>query len=292
MSKISELISQIKNLQIQTKDLVDSIESGAFNSKFRGGGIEFSEVREYISGDDVKRIDWNVSARYNSLFVKEFVEENELNIYLILDFSASNNFGFKKSKLDLSFEVAVSLMFLALKNNDRLGLGIFTDKLEKLIPSKKGKKQLLRIIKELIDYEPKSKETDIMKSLSTLSNKLKRKSVIYIISDFISDTYEKPLKFLKLHHQVILINISDALEKEIPRIGYAYLEDMETGEQILVNTSDKKFQKQYTEYMDQKIKINQKNMNRSAIDMINLSNEESFDITINRYFRNKWKMKN
>ena len=244
MSKISELISQIKNLQIQTKDLVDSIESGAFNSKFRGGGIEFSEVREYISGDDVKRIDWNVSARYNSLFVKEFVEENELNIYLILDFSASNNFGFKKSKLDLSFEVAVSLMFLALKNNDRLGLGIFTDKLEKLIPSKKGKKQLLRIIKELIDYEPKSKETDIMKSLSTLSNKLKRKSVIYIISDFISDTYEKPLKFLKLHHQVILINISDALEKEIPRIGYAYLEDMETGEQILVNTSDKKFQKQ------------------------------------------------
>ena len=292
MSKISELISQIKNLQIQTKDLVDSIESGAFNSKFRGGGIEFSEVREYISGEDVKRIDWNVSARYNSLFVKEFVEENELNIYLILDFSASNNFGFKKSKLDLSFEVAVSLMFLALKNNDRLGLGIFTDKLEKLIPSKKGKKQLLRIIKELIDYEPKSKETDIMKSLSTLSNKLKRKSVIYIISDFISDTYEKPLKFLKLHHQVILINISDALEKEIPRIGYAYLEDMETGEQILVNTSDKKFQKQYTEYMDQKIKINQKNMNRIAIDMINLSNEESFDITINRYFRNKWKMKN
>jgi uncharacterized protein (DUF58 family) len=292
MSKISELISQIKNLQIQTKDLVDSIESGAFNSKFRGGGIEFSEVREYISGDDVKRIDWNVSARYNSLFVKEFVEENELNIYLILDFSASNNFGFKKSKLDLSFEVAVSLMFLALKNNDRLGLGIFTDKLEKLIPSKKGKKQLLRIIKELIDYEPKSKETDIMKSLSTLNNKLKRKSVIYIISDFISDTYEKPLKFLKLHHQVILINISDALEKEIPRIGYAYLEDMETGEQILVNTSDKKFQKQYTEYMDQKIKINQKNMNRIAIDMINLSNEESFDITINRYFRNKWKMKN
>jgi len=292
MSKISELISQIKNLQIQTKDLVDSIESGAFNSKFRGGGIEFSEVREYISGDDVKRIDWNVSARYNSLFVKEFVEENELNIYLILDFSASNNFGFKKSKLDLSFEVAVSLMFLALKNNDRLGLGIFTDKLEKLIPSKKGKKQLLRIIKELIDYEPKSKETDIMKSLSTLSNKLKRKSVIYIISDFISDTYEKPLKFLKLHHQVILINISDALEKEIPRIGYAYLEDMETGEQILVNTSDKKFQKQYTEYMNQKIITNQKNMNRIGIDMINLSNEESFDITINRYFRNKWKMKN
>lgn len=292
MSKISELLTQIKNLQIQTKDLVEGIESGAFNSKFRGGGIEFSEVREYIPGDDVKRIDWNVSARYDTLFVKEFVEENELNIYLILDLSESNNFGFKKSKLDLSFEVAVSLMFLALKNNDRLGLGIFTDKLEKFIPSKKGKRQLLRIIKELIDYKPKSKKTNIMESLSTLNNKLKRKSVIYIISDFISDSYDKPLKFLKLHHQVVLINVSDIREKQIPEIGYAYLEDSETGEQILVNTSDKKFQKQYRESMNEKIKNDQKNMNKLGIDMINLSNEESFDITINRYFRNKWKMKN
>ena len=292
MSKISELLTQIKNLQIQTKDLVEGIESGAFNSKFRGGGIEFSEVREYIPGDDVKRIDWNVSARYDTLFVKEFVEENELNIYLILDLSESNNFGFKKSKLDLSFEVAVSLMFLALKNNDRLGLGIFTDKLEKFIPSKKGKRQLLRIIKELIDYKPKSKKTNIMESLSTLNNKLKRKSVIYIISDFISDSYDKPLKFLKLHHQVVLINVSDIREKQIPEIGYVYLEDSETGEQILVNTSDKKFQKQYRESMNEKIKNDQKNMNKLGIDMINLSNEESFDITINRYFRNKWKMKN
>jgi uncharacterized protein (DUF58 family) len=292
MSKISELLAQIKNLEIQTKDLVEGIQSGAYNSKFRGGGIEFSEVREYVPGDDVKRIDWNVSARHNSLFVKEFVEENELNIYLILDLSASNNFGFIKSKLDLSFEVAVSLMFLALKNNDKLGLGIFTDKLEKFIPSKKGKKQLLRIIKELIDYTPKSKKTDIMESLSTLNNKLKRKSVIYIISDFISDSYEKPLKFLKLHHRVTLINISDIREKEIPEIGYAHLEDAETGEQILINTSDKNFQKQYREMVDNKIKTNQKNMNRIGVDMINLSNEESFDITINRYFRNKWKMKN
>ena len=292
MSKISELLAQIKNLEIQTKDLVEGIQSGAYNSKFRGGGIEFSEVREYVPGDDVKRIDWNVSARHNSLFVKEFVEENELNIYLILDLSASNNFGFKKSKLDLSFEVAVSLMFLALKNNDKLGLGIFTDKLEKFIPSKKGKKQLLRIIRELIDYTPKSKKTDIMESLSTLNSKLKRKSVIYIISDFISDSYDKPLKFLKLHHRVTLINISDIREKEIPEIGYAHLEDAETGEQILVNTSDKNFQKQYREMTDNKIKTNQRNMNRIGIDMINLSNEESFDITINRYFRKKWKMKN
>ena len=292
MSKISELLSQIKKLQIQTKDLVEGVESGAYNSKYRGGGIEFSEVREYIPGDDVKRIDWNVSARHNSLYVKEFVEENELNIYLILDLSASTNFGFKKSKLDLGFEVAASLMFLALKNNDRLGLGIFTNQLEKFIPSKKGKRQLLKIIKELIEYKPKSKETDILKSLSTLKNKLKRKSVIYIISDFLSDDYKKPLKFLKLHHEVILINISDIKEAEIPQIGYAYIEDAETGEQILVNTSSKSFQKQYREIMELKIAENQNKMKKIGIDMINLTNEESFDITINRYFRNKWRMKN
>ena len=292
MSKISELLSQIKKLEIQTKDLVEGVESGAYNSKYRGGGIEFSEVREYIPGDDVKRIDWNVSARHNSLYVKEFVEENELNIYLILDLSASTNFGFMKSKLDLGFEVAVSLMFLALKNNDRLGLGIFTNKLEKFIPSKKGKRQLLKIIKELIEYKPKSKETDILKSLSTLKNKLKRKSIIYIISDFLSDDYQKPLKFLKLHHEVILINISDIKEKEIPEIGYAYIEDAETGEQILVNTSSKSFQNQYREIMEQKIIENQNNMKKIGIDMINLTNEESFDITINKYFRNKWRMKN
>ena len=292
MSKISELLRQIKNLEIQTKDLVEGVESGAYNSKFRGGGIEFSEVREYIPGDDVKRIDWNVSARHNSLYVKEFVEENELNIYLIVDLSASTNFGFTKSKLDLSFEVAVSLMFLALKNNDRLGLGIFTNKLEKFIPSRKGKRQLLRIIKELIEYEPKNKETDILESLSALKNKLKRKSVIYIISDFLSDDYEKPLKFLKLHHEVILINISDIKEREIPNIGYAYIEDAETGEQILVNTSSETFQKQYSELMKQKIEESQNSMKKIGIDMINLSDQESFDITINRYFRNKWRMKN
>jgi uncharacterized protein (DUF58 family) len=292
MSKISELLGQIKKLEIQTKDLVEGVESGAYNSKYRGGGIEFSEVREYIPGDDVKRIDWNVSARHNSLYVKEFVEENELNIYLILDLSASTNFGFMKSKLDLGFEVAVSLMFLALKNNDRLGLGIFTNQLEKFIPSKKGKRQLLKIIKELIEYKPKSKETDILKSLSTLKNKLKRKSIIYIISDFLSDDYQKPLKFLKLHHEVILINISDIKEKEIPEIGYAYIEDAETGEQILVNTSNESFQKQYREIMEQKIIENQNNMKKIGVDMINLTNDESFDITINKYFRNKWRMKN
>ena len=178
MSKISELLSQIKKLEIQTKDLVEGVESGAYNSKYRGGGIEFSEVREYIPGDDVKRIDWNVSARHNSLYIKEFVEENELNIYLILDLSASTNFGFMKSKLDLSFEVAVSLMFLALKNNDRLGLGIFTNQLEKFIPSKK--ETVIGGLVFLDDFILRSEKSDAMHKLFVRSIKTNEEEEIKV----------------------------------------------------------------------------------------------------------------
>ncbi len=139
MNQLSELLKQVKNLEIKTKNLVEGMESGAYRSRFRGGGIEFSEVREYAAGDDARRIDWNVSARYNDLFVKEFVEEKELNVFVVIDMSASNDFGYIKSKKELGFEVAASLMFSALKNNDRVGMGLFTDSLEKFVPAKKGK---------------------------------------------------------------------------------------------------------------------------------------------------------
>ena len=166
MNQLSELLKQVKNLEIKTKNLVEGMESGAYRSRFRGGGIEFSEVREYAAGDDARRIDWNVSARYNDLFVKEFVEEKELNVFVVIDMSASNDFGYIKSKKELGFEVAASLMFSALKNNDRVGMGLFTDSLEKFVPAKKGKKHMMKILKELLDYQTKSTHTDIFKSLS------------------------------------------------------------------------------------------------------------------------------
>ena len=287
MTQLSKLLKQVKNLEVKTKNLVEGMESGTYRSRFRGGGIEFSEVREYTAGDDARRIDWNVSARYNDLFVKEFVEEKELNVYVIIDLSASNDFGYIKSKKELGFEVAASLMFSAIKNNDRVGMGLFTETLEKFIPAKKGKKHMIEILQNLLDYSPKSSKTDIFKSLSQLQSNLKRRSVVFIVSDFISDSFVKPLKYLKFKHQIVLVNISDIRESQIPEIGHVYLEDAESGEQILVNTSDKKFQEQYSILLKKTREKHEYEMKKSGIDFLNLSNEESFDITFNRYIRNR-----
>jgi uncharacterized protein (DUF58 family) len=291
MVTISELLSKVKKLDIKTDNFVEGTESGNHRSKFRGGGIEFSEVREYMPGDDVKRIDWNVSARFGGLFVKEFVEENELNVFLMIDMSASNNFGHTKTKQDIIFEIASSLVFSALRNNDKFGMGIFTDHLEKFIPSKKGKKHMMKILKNIVEYFPKSKQTDIFKSISEINSQLKRKSIIFIISDLISDSFLQSLKILKLHHKVVLIKISDINEKAIPEIGYVYLEDSETGNQMLVNTSDKNFQKTYLKNFTESEKQIQKEIKKIGIDMMNLDGKKNFDVVFNQYFRDKHRRK-
>ena len=287
MTELTELLKQVKNLDIMTKNLVEGMESGAYRSRFRGGGIEFSEVREYAAGDDARRVDWNVSARYNDLFVKEFVEEKELNVYVVMDMSASNDFGFVKSKKELGFEITASLMFSALKNNDRVGLGLFTDSLEKFVPAKKGKKHMMEILKKLLEYTPNSTQTDIFRSLSELQKNLKRRSVVFVVSDFMSDSFVKPLRYLKLKHQVILVNISDIRETEIPQIGHVYLEDAESGEQILVNTSDKKFQEEYSNLIKKTREETEYEMKKLGVDFLNLSNEEPFDVTFNRYIHSR-----
>ena len=287
MTDLTELLKQVKNLDIKTKNLVEGMESGAYRSRFRGGGIEFSEVREYAAGDDARRVDWNVSARYNDLFVKEFVEEKELNVYVVMDMSASNDFGFIKSKKELGFEITASLMFSALKNNDRVGLGLFTDSLEKFVPAKKGKKHMMEILKKLLEYTPKSTQTDIFRSLSELQKNLKRRSVVFVVSDFMSDSFVKPLRYLKLKHQVVLVNISDIREIEIPQIGNVYLEDAESGEQILVNTSDKKFQEEYSNLLKKTREETEYEMKKLGVDFLNLSNEEPFDVTFNRYIHSR-----
>ena len=287
MTELKELLKQVKNLDIKTKNLVEGMESGAYRSRFRGGGIEFSEVREYAAGDDARRVDWNVSARYNDLFVKEFVEEKELNVYVVMDMSASNDFGFVKTKKELGFEITASLMFSALKNNDRVGLGLFTDSLEKFVPAKKGKKHMMEILKKLLEYTPQSTQTDIFRSLSELQKNLKRRSVVFVVSDFMSDSFVKPLRYLKLKHQIVLVNISDIRETEIPQIGHVYLEDAESGEQILVNTSDKKFQEEYSNLIKKTREETEYEMKKLGVDFLNLSNEEPFDVTFNRYIHTR-----
>ena len=284
MSEVKQLLKKVKELEIKTKDLVDGMVAGNYKSKIRGRGIEFSEVREYAVGDDIRNIDWNVTARYNKLFVKEFVEERDLSVYVIFDNSASNEFGQDKSKKELSREIAASIIFSAMKNNDNVGLAMFTDRLERFVPARKGRNHSLKLIRELLVNTPKSKKTDIENSLVNFHKILKQHSVIFIISDFISEPFAKPLKFLKNRHDVILVNVSDSSEKAIPDIGYALLEDFETGEQVMVNTSDEEFQKQYKEIISKASEKQKREFRRLNIDMIEATSAEPFDRTFNRFF--------
>jgi len=247
MPQVKEVLKRVKKIELKTKVLVDGLISGEYHSIFKGRGIEFSEVREYVPGDDVRAIDWNVTARLNAPFVKEFIEERDLTLFIVFDLSSSNEFGFKRSKKDVCYDIAASLMFAALRNNDNVGLCLFTDRVEKFVPPRKGKKHILKLLRELIYHEPKSKTTDIRTALSYLNKVIKKRSIIFIISDFLTPDFEKPLKQLKSKHDVILVDMADVHEEDIPDIGYAFLEDYETGEQILVDTSDSEFRMRYTE---------------------------------------------
>ena len=287
MITISKLLSTIKNLDFNTESFVEGIESGNYRSKFIGGGMEFSEVREYCYGDDVKKIDWNVSARHGGLFIKEFVEENDLDVFLLVDVSASNEFGGIKSKKERAFEISASIIFSALRKNDQVGLGMFTDSIEKIRPIKKGQRHMMGLLKTIIKHNSKKSKTNVSNTIMEVIKYLKRKSIVFIISDFISDDFIKSLKILKKYHKVILINISDTSEEYIPDIGYTYLEDVESGKQILVNTSDKGFQKKYRELFEEMKNQKKEKLNKIGIDMINMENKENFEITFNRHFRNK-----
>ena len=287
LSEIKDLLKRIRELEIKTKGLVDGMMAGSYKSKIRGRGIEFSEVREYVLGDDVRHIDWNVTARTNKLHVKEFVEERDLRVYVIFDYSASNEFGFSKSKKSIGHEVAASVIFSAMKNNDSVGLGIFTDTLEQFIPARKGRKHSLTLLRTLLRHKTKSKQTDIETSLLQLHHILGQHSVIFIISDYISPNFLRPLRFLKNRHDVILINLSDIRESQLPDIGYTMLEDIESGEQLLVNTSDKTFRDAFTKNSlenSEKIKYD---ITKLKVEMVNVSEKISFDIALRQFFNQR-----
>ena len=284
LSEIKDLLKRIRELEIKTKGLVDGMMTGSYKSKIRGRGIEFSEVREYVIGDDVRHIDWNVTARTNKLHVKEFVEERDLRVYVIFDYSTSNEFGFNKSKKSIGHEVAASIIFSAMKKNDSVGLGIFTDTLEKFIPARKGRRHSLTLLRALLSHKIKSKKTNIESSLLQLHHILGQHSVIFIISDYISPNFIRPLKFLKNRHDVVLINLSDIRESELPDIGYTMLEDIESGEQLLVNTSDSNFREAFTKNSlenSQKIK---NDITKIKVEMVNVSEQIPFDKALRQFF--------
>ena len=234
-----EILKKIKRIEIRTGRLVNDVFAGKYESVFKGRGMEFHEVREYVPGDDIRSIDWNVTARTGRPYVKKFVEERELTILLMADMSGSGYFGsIEKMKSEIMAEIGAVLAFSAIKNNDKVGLLLFTDRVEKFIAPKKGRLHVLRVIRELLYYTPEGKKTDISAALEYLGKVLKKRAVIFLISDFIDSGYERLLRILNKRHDIVAISISDPRETELPGIGLIEFEDAETKEVICLDTND------------------------------------------------------
>ena len=241
-----ELLKKVRKIEIKTRRLSNNIFGGEYHSAFKGRGMTFSEVRSYQFGDDVRTIDWNVTARYNEPFVKVFEEERELTLMLIVDVSSSALFGTDSAlKKNILTEISATLAFSALQNNDKVGLILFSDQIELYIPPSKGKTHVLRIIRELIEFKPLSKKTDINSALEFLNKVMKKKSIAFLLSDFISSDYEKSLKIVSKKHDLTGIKVYDKLEEFIPNLGLVQMFDQELGEIKLIDTSSSKIRKNY-----------------------------------------------
>jgi uncharacterized protein (DUF58 family) len=241
-----EILKQVKHIEITATRLVNDLFGGEYESVFKGRGMEFAEVREYVAGDDIRTIDWNVTARSQRPFVKKFVEERELTVMFVVDGSASLRFGSSdKFKSTVAAEIAGLLAFSATKNNDKVGLLIHTDQVEKFLPPKKGKSHVLRVVREILYYQPEQGKTNLKLALEHVYRILNRSAVVFIISDFMDSGYEKALKILNQKHDLVAIQISDDREEKLPACGWVELEDGETGESLLVNTGNQKFREGY-----------------------------------------------
>ena len=244
-----EVLRKVRRIEIRTKKLVNDVFSGEYHSIFKGRGMEFEEVREYQPGDDIRIIDWNVTARYGYPFVKKFTEERELTVMLLVDASSSGEFGTaQRMKGEIAAELCSVLAFSAIKNNDKVGMIIFTDKIEKYIAPKKGSSHVLRLIREVLYFKPEHQRTDINCALEFLGRIIKRRCVVFLVSDFLSTGYEKRLSVANKRHDVVAIKIVDPREIELPNVGFIELEDTETGEQILINTKDSRVRKSFQDY--------------------------------------------
>lgn len=289
-----ELFKKIRKIEIKTRGLTRNIFAGEYKSSFKGLGMAFSEVREYQFGDDIRNIDWNVTARFNSPYVKIFNEERELTVLLLIDVSGSQTFGTNfQSKRDLITELSSLLSFSAITNNDKIGVIFFSDKIEKFITPKKGSSHILRIIRELIEFEPDSKGTNIQQALEFTLNAIKKRATIFVISDFITaENFEKPLSIISQKHDTILVKVSDRHEKKIPAIGIVDLFDPETGEYFIVNTSSKNFIDNYEKWKNENNKILDFLSKKYSIDLIELTAGEDYIIPIQKFFKQReWRQK-
>ncbi|MBG44453.1 MAG: DUF58 domain-containing protein [Aequorivita sp.] len=283
-----ELLKKVRKIEIKTRRLSDHVFGGEYHSTFKGRGMTFSEVRQYQFGDDVRNIDWNVTARYNEPFVKVFEEERELTLMLMVDISGSEFFGTQEQfKNEVVTEIAATLAFSAMQNNDKTGLILFSDEIELYIPPKKGKSHVLRIIRELIEFKPKSNKTDIANALKFLSSVMKKKAIVFVLSDFIADDYRDTLKIAAKKHDVTGIRIYDKAEENIPNLGMVQMQDQETGELLLVNTGSKSVRNQYYGYHRERVGYFTDSFTKSGAGAISTRVDESYVKKLLGYFKRR-----
>jgi len=281
-----EILKKVKRIEIQTRGLVNDVLSGEYHSVFKGRGMEFSEVREYQIGDDIRSIDWNVSARMGHPFVKVFEEERELTVMLLVDVSSSADFGtFERMKGEIAIEICALLAFSAIKNNDKVGLIIFTDRIEKFVPPKKGKTHVLRVLRELLYHEPEGKGTDISLALEYLSRVITRRSVVFLVSDFISDDYQRAMQIANKRHDLVAITITDPREIELPDIGLVELEDAETGEIIMLDTADLTTRQTFIRETSISREERDRNLRSMNVDSIDIRTDISYIEPLIKFFR-------
>jgi len=281
-----ELLKQVRQIEIRTRGLVNQVFSGEYHSVFKGRGMEFSEVREYNFGDDIRNIDWNVTARFGHPYVKIFEEERELTVILLVDLSGSLAFGTKeKTKQQIAAEISAILAFSALKNNDKVGLFLFTDKIEKFIPPRKGKKHVLRIIRELLSFTPEGNKTNIKSALEYMNHAIKKRSIVFLISDFIDGGYEKILRVVGKKHDLIGIVVNDQREKSIPKMGLVKFVDAETGAERWIDSSSKKMQQWVLDYYNKLASQRKSLFISSRLDSIEIKTAENYITPLVNFFR-------
>jgi len=282
----SKIFEKVKRIEIRTRGLVNNLFGGEYHSIYKGRGIAFSEVREYHPGDPIRLIDWNVTARIGAPYVKVFEEERELTVYLVVDISASGKFGsFQHLKQELGAEIAAVLGFSAIKNNDKVGLILFSENVEKFIVPKKGKTHVMRVIRELLYFKPKYKGTIIKNTLDFISRVAKRKSVIFIISDFIDDGFWTSLKILNKKHDILGIRLIDPSEVDFPDIGLAKIEDQETQKVFWVDTNSKELRKKMKENVQIELKKFNRKSKKNGLDIINIFTDQDFVEPLLKFFK-------
>ncbi|MBJ92865.1 MAG: DUF58 domain-containing protein [Rickettsiales bacterium] len=285
----AELLAQVRKIHISTAHQVNDLMAGEYTSVFKGRGMEFEEVREYVPGDDIRTIDWNVTARMQSPYVKEFREERELVVMILVDISRSGDFGTSgRLKNEVAAELAATLAFAATRNNDKVGLLLFTDRVERFIPPKKGRGHVWRVIREIMACERQGKGTDLGEALSFLNRVLRRKAVVFLLSDFlVEEDFETPLRIVNRRHDLVVFRITDPREHSIPSVGFVAVEDAEDGRRAWLDTNSKRVRESFAREANRRSRELQTRLKRLKVDLVELSTTEGVAPPLSRYFRSR-----